>query len=510
MGTNKFQIVKAFFFGFFLFVMPVFALATDYNIGLGQTYTTIGAFPWSSLVAGDTVYIHAKDSQAPYYEHLYVSAALQGTEANPIKIIGVNDGSGYQPILDGNNSTTGPNFQPYGDPRYHSALGLLFIGPGTDYGSYPQWVEISNLTVRNYVDVTTTDENNLTRNNYSGSMVYIQGGKHITLENLTLTGGQDGVFAKDGSSPVEYITLKNSYVYDNGIVGDYLYHNLYTEIKYLTLEGNHFGPPVSGSPGNNIKDRGVGTVIRYNYIDDGGHLIDLVECQDLCEDHTSDPAWDETYVYGNVLKAGASGPVYLVQFGTGDRGANSDYWRKNLYFYDNTVIVERDQSTSYYVTLFQLSSTYQTVYMDNNIVHFSPETEGSTMAQRVLQFDGSGSYYADGNIVLGNNWITPGWTETRPGYTLVGSVTGQANIISPAGNDPGFVDLAGGNYRLKSGASASRAASTLPSIISSGNALNANLTPVAEYVTLKSTTVRASINAIGAYEYVLLPPTNLR
>lgn len=483
---------------FLLFFLPLSVVAAEYHIGDGQAYTTIGAAPWSSLAAGDTVYIHP----GSYPERLYVSAALQGTEQNPIRIIGISDGQGNQPTLDGSNSTTGPNFAPYGSPEYHSLLGLLFIGPGSaGANSAPRWVEIKNLRVQNYRNVTTTDELGVVHNNYSGSAVYIQGGEHITLDGLTITGGTDGIFAKDGTAPVRWINLRNSYVYGNGVSNNYLYHNVYTEVKYLTLEFNHFGPPMTGSPGNNIKDRSAGAVIRYNWIEDGGHILDLVECQDLCADHTADPTWDTSFVYGNVLYAGPSGPGYLVHLGTGDAGAAADRWRKKLYFYNNTVVVNRNQSTSYYVALFQLSGSGQSVYMDNNLVHVTPQTVGQTPTEFCLQFDGSNSVWAAGNITLGKNWISPGWRETRSGYTLTGTVTGQGNIISPAGNDPGF----DGDYRLATGSNAIGVAGALPSLITTGNGFDQDFTPTFQYVKHQGGTARASLLDLGAFESGLAP-----
>ena len=39
---------------------PSLSLATDYHVGPGQTYVNIGDVAWESLLAGDTVYIHAR------------------------------------------------------------------------------------------------------------------------------------------------------------------------------------------------------------------------------------------------------------------------------------------------------------------------------------------------------------------------------------------------------------------------------------------------------------------
>src|SRR5271169_4033626 len=73
--------------------------ATVYNVGPGQTYTTIGAVPWESLAAGDTVNIYYQAT--PYYEK--VDIGVVGTPANPVTINGVPDSSGDLPIIDGNN-----------------------------------------------------------------------------------------------------------------------------------------------------------------------------------------------------------------------------------------------------------------------------------------------------------------------------------------------------------------------------------------------------------------------
>lgn len=486
-----------------ILLSPVYGWSSDYHIGPGQTYTTIGAAPWSSLVAGDTAYIHAKPDQAPYYERLYISSALQGTDGNPIRIIGVDDALGNAPILDGNNSTTGTNFDTYGDPQYHSILGLLFIGPGdtAGYGVPPRYIEISNIVIRNTVGVNTTDENSVLWSSRSFSAVYIQGGEHITLDGVEISGGTDGIFAKDQpNAPVKWITVKNSYIHSNGVVGNYLYHNVYTEGYYLTFEGSYFGPPITGSPGANIKDRGVGTIIRYNYLHQGAHILDLVECQDSCVAHTADPTWNETYVYGNTFYADNSStlPGAMIHFGTGDNGANPSYWRDTLYFYNNTVVIERDRDLSYQVTYFRISSNDQTVYADNNIFYTVAATTGESAPFTSFTYDSDNG--SVGNFVFGPNWVSPGWTLNRTGYTWNGTDTGTANIISPIDNDPSFVDASAKDFRLSPSSAAIGASGALPVIISTGNAHGMNLTPLKQY-SEQSTMDRADVNDIGAYRF---------
>ena len=76
--------------------------ATVYNVGPGQSYTTIGAVPWESLNAGDTVNIYY--SATPYREKFVLGRV--GTLSQPITVHGVPGPSGQLPIIDGQNATT--------------------------------------------------------------------------------------------------------------------------------------------------------------------------------------------------------------------------------------------------------------------------------------------------------------------------------------------------------------------------------------------------------------------
>ena len=139
--------------------------------------------------------------------------------------------------------------------------------------------------------------------------------------------------------------------YDNGVVGSFLQHNAYSQALGITYEYNYFGPLRSGAGGNNLKDPSAGTVIRYNYFIDGGHILDLVDPEDAGTYFTDNPIFQNTYVYGNVLVSDANGPTFLVHFG-GDSG-NTSLYRPNLYFYDNTVIDQANQSSRWRTILFQ-------------------------------------------------------------------------------------------------------------------------------------------------------------
>jgi hypothetical protein len=104
MSKSK-KVVHSLFFSFASLAMMVFATeakATVFNVGPGQTYTTIGAVPWESLNAGDTVNIYYQAT--PYKEKFVLSRV--GTSSAPITVHGVLGPNGERPILDGNGATT--------------------------------------------------------------------------------------------------------------------------------------------------------------------------------------------------------------------------------------------------------------------------------------------------------------------------------------------------------------------------------------------------------------------
>src|SRR5688572_12587881 len=73
-----------------------------FEVGPGRAYTSIGAVPWESLQAGDTVRIHWRAT--PYREKWVI--ARQGTAALPIVVQGVAGSNGALPVISGDGATT--------------------------------------------------------------------------------------------------------------------------------------------------------------------------------------------------------------------------------------------------------------------------------------------------------------------------------------------------------------------------------------------------------------------
>lgn len=223
-----------------------------YNVGPGQTYTSIGAVPFDTLVAGDIVKIFYRAT--PYFEKIAISTS--GTSAKPICLIGVPGPNGELPIIDGQNATTSNKmFYDYDGMQQRGLLTVM----GQDWGDLPNYINIEGLHFRNaYKDYTFTTATGQVRNyTDNAAAVHIQRGEHIRVTGCIISDSGNGLFAAT-TSDIEQITrdltLEYSYVYNNGTNSDQ-HHNTYTESIGMVYQFNRFGPPRSISGGNNIKDR---------------------------------------------------------------------------------------------------------------------------------------------------------------------------------------------------------------------------------------------------------------
>src|SRR5262245_47361948 len=69
-----------------------------FDVGFGQAYASIGAVPWNSLTAGDTVRIHWRSPSQGGDYHEKINLSGQGTADNPIQILGVAGPNGERPV----------------------------------------------------------------------------------------------------------------------------------------------------------------------------------------------------------------------------------------------------------------------------------------------------------------------------------------------------------------------------------------------------------------------------
>ena len=99
--------------------LAALAQAAVYEVGPSQKLPDIGSVPWEKLVAGDVVRIHWREK--PYHEKWVLSC--RGTKEKPVTVSGVAGPKGQLPVIDGENASTRPQLDYWGQER-----GVVKIG----------------------------------------------------------------------------------------------------------------------------------------------------------------------------------------------------------------------------------------------------------------------------------------------------------------------------------------------------------------------------------------------
>lgn len=446
------------------------AWATIYEVGPGKTYATIGAVPWATLAPGDEVLIYW--SATPYQEKWVI--CRQGTAMAPIVVRGVLGPGGERPVIEGSGAVTAPGLNYWNEDR-----GVLKIGgANTPADLTPAYITVENLEIRSARPPYTFTDDGGNPGNYASNAaaIYIEKGDAIVVRNCVFHDCGNGFFCASGTSD---LLVEGCHIYDNGISGSIFEHNNYTEANGITFQFNRFGPLRAGCPGNNLKDRSAGCVIRCNWIEGGNRQLDLVDSSALY----TDPDYGATYVYGNVLiEPDGAGNSQIVHYG-GDSGTTSEYRQGTLYFYNNTVISTRTGNT----TLLRLSTNDESADCRNNIVYVT--ASGSSLAM----LDGAGA------LAIRNLWLKAGWADSHSGLT--GTITDNGGHVT--GTTPGFVDASGQDYHLASGSACVDAAAALAAAVIPTHDV------VFQYVSHQAGQARAVVATrdVGAFEYgVAAPP----
>jgi len=303
----------------------------------------------------------------------------------------------------------------------------------------------------------------------NAAAVYIEKGWDITIRNCILRECGNGLFAGAYGGASSNLLVEGCRIYDNGNTNSIYEHNNYTEVSGITFQYNWFGKLRLNCSGNNLKDRSAGCVIRYNWIEGGNRQLDLVESDYPAL--ASQPAYSNTWVYGNLLvEPNDDGNSQIVHYG-GDGGDTTLYRKGTLHFFNNTVISRRTGNT----TLFRLSSNNEKADCRNNIVWVSGA--GSSLAM----LDSSG------RLDLRNDWFKTGWVNSHSG--LSGTISNLGGVIT--GTVPGFADDATQDYHLTNGS---------PCI---GRATNAPVAVARQYVRNQRGEPQPADAALdlGAYEF---------
>jgi hypothetical protein len=247
--------------------LPGLARAETYEVGPGRALTALNTVPWESLGPGDVVRIHHRAE--PYREKLVL--AVNGSESQPIRIEGVRGPGGERPVLEADGATTREELNFWGENR-----GLIKIGgantPDSDRGSYLILEGLELRGARSPRGFTGRDGASSYVDN--AAAIFIEAGEHIVVRDCALYDSGNGLFVANASRDIR---VESCEIADNGNPGSIYEHNVYSEALGIVFEGNHLRPLCSGCPGNNLKDRSAGTVIRYNWIEGGNRQLDLVD-----------------------------------------------------------------------------------------------------------------------------------------------------------------------------------------------------------------------------------------
>lgn len=443
--------------------------AATYEVGPGLALTTIGAVPWESLAAGDTVLIHWRAT--PYREKWVINRI--GTALAPITVRGVAGPAGQRPVISGENATTRTALSYWSDVRSLIKIG----GSSVPADGMPQHIVIENLDLTSARPGYQFTRANGTAAAYTdaSSAIYLEKGRHITIRNCVMRDCANGFFsASEDAVASEDVLVTGCSIYGNGIENSIYQHNNYTESAGIVFEYNHFGPLRATCKGSNLKDRSSGCVVRYNWIEEGGRQLDLVES--TFASIQGQAAYRSTFVYGNVLieRANAdNGNRQIMHYG-GDNGDTAFYRKGTLYAYHNTIISSRTDRT----TLVNLDTNDEHCDARNNVIYLT-----ATGGNLALLDDA-------GILVLANNWLKPGFVD---GFgTVSGTITRSGNLTGTA---PGFIDLAGEDFRLAAGSACIAAAAALLTAESASNPVTR------EYVKHQLSDPRPSAADIGSCHF---------
>jgi hypothetical protein len=470
------------------------AVGKDYEVGPGKACQSLNAVPWETLGPGDSVRVHWRST--PYREKVLI--ANQGTAANPIVFCGIPDGpAGALPILDGRGATTraqtkfGPSA---GQNSNVEDQGVVIVFPGVHwYQQKPRHIVIAGLQIQgartdpdpskaDFYDETGKGRKYSTYGGKSGaSAVYIWGAENITVRGDVLVDSGNGLMVLsqfDEQTTSRHIVIEGNEFHANGSPGSYGTHNAYTEAIDIIYQYNHFGRLADGAEGDAIKDRSAGTVIRYNRIEPGEFMVNLVDASSGNRVAIStDPTYAHTWVYGNVFldRPNPSTTVFpggtsltkngvfwstalshaIVHYG-GDSYNYAYYRHGTLHFYANTVVVEADASKNAPVSLFQLTNDPTkptgagTVDLRNNVVWRGAQAASATPVGVYLADSGTAAVTL-GAFVLGPSWMSTGvsLTPVKPFQTPL--VVNQPPVWGGAQNAPGFTSLAANDVRPAAG-----------------------------------------------------------
>lgn len=442
--------------------------ASTYAVGPGQTYTNLGAVPWTGLQPGDTVNIHYQ----PGGYHEVILLCNSGAPNLPITINGLPDPtSGALPVIDGHQAVTATNV-PWSDNSLNTQ-GVIVVAPSSSqpYGYLPSWIVIQNLQVQNAdPSNTVTQSDGLAAPfDITAAAIYAEFAQHLTVQGCLLNNSANGLFCgslnNDANELSADVRVQSCWIHDNGFAGNFNGNDLTTECEGIRVQYCLIGPLRPGASGDLITDRSSGTVLAYNeFIVDGAGFW-FANTENGVGIIDADPAYRTNFVYGNVFYNPTNSTTEEMFLYDGLYFQNSPR-NGTLFFYNNTVVNQASSAERYNTSLFSLPdyqtaqawSLHDTVDCRNNIFASVAPNGGAAAGGMVLLNSDAGT------INLGTNWFSPGFQYYELPYqsnTFFGTITGTNQLLigdHTGLNNPGFVNVAATNFQLLSSARAIDAA----------------------------------------------------
>ena len=444
-------------------------------VGKGKTYevgseTDLDRVPWNTLSPGSTIRIH------PGIYHRQIQVVTQGKATQPIRICGVPDSKGNLPVIDGADAYPVSSVTS----KYQQPNGVVVIANTSDYwgNAYPRFIIIEGLNIQHGTGGADWDRDGggwrfhanaataaaqsprvtlgtLVPYSRGSACIRITNGSDIVLRGNELSFCGNNLFTRaqtPESAMVRNVLIQGNNIHDGGVPHSDRQHSLYLEHVGSVVQFNHLGAPAPYSNGSNFKTRCVQQFIRFNYIANGAHTIDMVEPEDFpdyvkseryASYHKGNPrdpvtladvasveqAYQSDYVYGNLIYSDnfASGLIHYGYDGSGKLNHPGSLW---LYY--NTFYFPKGRRFAWRFAVLKFTDGGETEWQDakllNNAIWLAKGQDNTE----------SNFYWAWGRsnrIMLGKNWIASTWGTGNPdGGDGTGLPNGQDKYPYPTGN----------------------------------------------------------------------------
>lgn len=369
---------------------------TIYEVGPGQTYATPDLVPLYALSGpGNMVRLHPG---VVYHNYVEVDPLVTGTataQQPTVVFCGIPSSDGSLVEMNG-DMARGNSHVSHGLFSACSDLSLICVWHQSATDRYsdgpvtPSYIVIAGIHFDNTLPPTQLVEpDGVTINTWQilSSCVRINMGSYLSAFGLEMNGCGWGFFSdfndqRNWGGFTGEVMIDGNYFHGNGVSGDSGMHNVYAQSWLQVVQRNNVAGLADGSAGAQLKLRGIGEVVRYNWLhcsdpdakaNDGcgTRQVDLVDiedapnyfnqgrymgynavegdgessydCSDFCQgidtmglDRIT--AWQALHferIYGNVMISPDQAPGTGIHY-NGDHAFFGIEERKDLYFYNNT------------------------------------------------------------------------------------------------------------------------------------------------------------------------------